>query len=137
MRACTPISTARAVRRHILLLVLTWCISLRWKARPPSNSRAVTPCIPCLSSMARKFSLSPHSTWREESKDRSIVEPVFIPDNLFDGSTPRLSCLELSNCGISWNLPLLKGHKYLEILTPFARPKLTVWLGAHYRVYVV
>jgi hypothetical protein len=75
------------------------------------------------------LSLSSHSTRRNK---RSIVERVSIPDTLFDGFTPRLSCLELRNCGISWNSPLLKGLKYLEILTPsaHARPKLTVWLDA-------
>ncbi|KAN0133101.1 hypothetical protein V8E53_009131 [Lactarius tabidus] len=54
-----------------------------------------------------------------------------IPDTLFDGSTPRLSCLEIRYCDISWNSPLLKGLKYLEIHEPSAnaRPDLTVWLG--------
>ena len=76
------------------------------------------------------LSLSSRSTRHD---DRSILERVFIPDTLFDGSTPRLSCLELrGHCGISWNSPLLKGLKYLEILDPSApaRPKLTVWLDA-------
>jgi hypothetical protein len=57
---------------------------------------------------------------------------IFIPDNLFNGCTPRLSCLELRNCGISWKSPLLKGLKYLKIRTPSeeTRPKLAVWLDA-------
>jgi hypothetical protein len=55
-----------------------------------------------------------------------------IPGTLFDGSTPRLSCLELRYCDISWNSPLLTGLKYLEINKPSVdtRPDLTVWLGA-------
>jgi hypothetical protein len=75
------------------------------------------------------LSLSSHST---RPVERSMLERVFIPDTLFGGSIPRLSWLELRNCGINWNSPLLKGLKYLEIFTPspHARPKLTVWLDA-------
>jgi hypothetical protein len=65
--------------------------------------------------------------------DRHILERrPSIHDTLFDSSTPRLSCLELSNCNISWRSPLLKGLKNLEILSPSAdtRPKLAVWLDA-------
>ena len=64
---------------------------------------------------------------------RGMVEELLcIPDTLFDGSAPRLSCLELRNCNISWTSPLLKRLKCLEILTPSADawPKLAVWLGA-------
>ena len=57
-------------------------------------------------------------------------DSTFIPDNLFDGCTPRLSCLELRNCDISWKSPLLKGLKYLKIITPFEMPELAVWLDA-------
>ncbi|KAN0124576.1 hypothetical protein V8E53_010694 [Lactarius tabidus] len=75
------------------------------------------------------LSLSSHSTRPDE---RGILERMSISDTLFDGSTPRLSWLELRNCGISWNSPLFKGLKYLEIFTPspHERPKLTVWLDA-------
>jgi hypothetical protein len=61
-----------------------------------------------------------------------FTEEMFIPDTLFNGCTPRLSCLELRNCNISWKSPLLKGLKYLDIRTPSrnARPKLAVWLDA-------
>ena len=61
-----------------------------------------------------------------------MASQVSVPDTLFDGTTPRLSCLELHNCNISWNSPLLKGLRYLEIRTPFAtaRPSLAVWLDA-------
>jgi hypothetical protein len=57
---------------------------------------------------------------------------VLVPDNLFDGTTPKLSCLELCNCDISWTSPLLKGLKSLEILTisEKTRPSLTIWLDA-------
>ena len=54
-----------------------------------------------------------------------------VPDTLFDGSAPGLSYLALRNCNISWNSPLIKGLKHLEILRPSvnARPELSVWLG--------
>ena len=57
---------------------------------------------------------------------------TIIPDNLFDGCTPRLSCLELLNCDIRWESPLLKGLRYLKIktLSDAARPQLAVWLDA-------
>src|SRR6266702_792197 len=43
---------------------------------------------------------------------------------------PRLSCLMLRNCDISWKSPLLKGLRHLDIRTPSAgrRPGLSVWL---------
>jgi hypothetical protein len=55
-----------------------------------------------------------------------------VPNTLFNGHTPRLSCLELRNCGIDWKSPLFKGLEYLEIITPStrARPNLVVWLDA-------
>ena len=56
-----------------------------------------------------------------------------IPDTLFNGTTPRLSCLELRNCIISWKSPLLKGLKHLEIRSPSEsdiRPSLSDWLDA-------
>ncbi|KAI9453541.1 hypothetical protein BJY52DRAFT_834312 [Lactarius psammicola] len=66
----------------------------------------------------------------EARRDVLIQPRVFVPDNIFDGTTPRLSCLELGNCDISWGSPLLKGLKHLEIRTPSAsrRPSLSVWL---------
>jgi hypothetical protein len=56
---------------------------------------------------------------------------LLIPETLFDGSAPGLSHLELRNCDISWNSPLLKGLEHLEILRPSAnaRPELSLWLG--------
>ena len=73
---------------------------------------------------------------RDENRG-ATDRPLFIPniqvlDTLFGGSVPRLSCLKLRNCNISWNSPLFKGLKYLEILTPFRmrRPTLAVWLDA-------
>ncbi|KAH9170622.1 hypothetical protein EDB89DRAFT_2187779, partial [Lactarius sanguifluus] len=62
--------------------------------------------------------------------DRTIGDPVAVLDTLFDGSTPRLSCLELCDCDISWNLMLLRGLKHLYIRTPFERPSLSVWLDS-------
>jgi hypothetical protein len=64
--------------------------------------------------------------------DGAPERQVFVPDTLFNGTTPRLSCLELHSCNISWKSPLLKGLRYLEIryLTPNARPSLSVWFDA-------
>ena len=70
---------------------------------------------------------------RDGRRSRTTREQLlFIPDTLFDGSTPRLSWLKLRKCNISWRSPLLKGLKYLEISTPStnARPNLAVWLDA-------
>ena len=53
---------------------------------------------------------------------------VSIPDDLFDGATPRLTSLVLRNCDFSWKLPLLKGLKHLDIHSPFDRPGLSDWL---------
>ncbi|KAH9172165.1 hypothetical protein EDB89DRAFT_1906442 [Lactarius sanguifluus] len=55
---------------------------------------------------------------------------AFVPDTLFDGSTPRLSSLELRNCDINWTSPLLGSLKHLEIRKPLTRPHLSVWLDA-------
>ena len=58
--------------------------------------------------------------------------PASIPDTLFDGATPRLSCLELRRCNISWKSPLLKGLRCLEVFSPskHERPSLADWLDA-------
>ncbi|KAF8267380.1 hypothetical protein EI94DRAFT_1730642 [Lactarius quietus] len=55
-----------------------------------------------------------------------------VPDALFDGTTPRLSRLNLYKCNISWKSPLLKGLTYLEISEPSkrVRPSLANWLDA-------
>ena len=62
----------------------------------------------------------------------SEYSKVSIPDTLFDGTTPRLSFLELGNCVISWNSPLLKGLTFLDIRGPHTgeMPSLSVWLDA-------
>ena len=69
---------------------------------------------------------------REDGNKRTGDVQLFVPDLqvLFGGSAPRLSCLKLRHCNISWDSPLLKGLKHLEILTPLrmARPTLAVWL---------
>jgi hypothetical protein len=66
------------------------------------------------------------------SRMRMDNDRSYIPDTLFDSSTPRLSYLELCDCNISWRSPLFKGLKHLKILTPSAsaRPGLAVWLSA-------
>ncbi|KAH9166925.1 hypothetical protein EDB89DRAFT_180479 [Lactarius sanguifluus] len=57
---------------------------------------------------------------------------VPVPVTLFDGSTPRLSRLELRYCDISWKSPFLRGLKHLKIsrLSTDARPRLSFWLDA-------
>jgi hypothetical protein len=57
---------------------------------------------------------------------------LFVPDSLFNGSTPRLSHLKLCNCRINWKSQLLRGLRYLQIRSPpaEARPKLAAWLDA-------
>ncbi|KAF8257863.1 hypothetical protein EI94DRAFT_1756479 [Lactarius quietus] len=66
----------------------------------------------------------------EAYRKRAPSLRVSLPDTLFGGTTPNLSCLELRNCEISWKSPLLKGLTYLEIRTLFSRPSLSVWLDA-------
>ena len=66
-----------------------------------------------------------------EENDHGATQPrVSIPDNIFDGATPALSCLVLRNCDLSWQSPLLKGLSHLEIREPSAgrRPSLSDWL---------
>ncbi|KAF8266003.1 hypothetical protein EI94DRAFT_1803646 [Lactarius quietus] len=66
--------------------------------------------------------------------DRFCTFRKEIQGRLPHSSTPRLSWLELYNCAISWHLSLLKGLKYLKILTSTVpvvwRPYLASWLGA-------
>jgi hypothetical protein len=64
----------------------------------------------------------------EESNHWSTETRVFIPDNIFEGATPRLSGLVLRNCKLSWKSPLLRGLKHLDIRSPFDRPDLSTWL---------
>ena len=54
----------------------------------------------------------------------------WIPDNLFGGFAPRLSNLELRNCNIEWESPLIRGVKHLTIDTTHQRPFLSNWLDA-------
>ena len=58
----------------------------------------------------------------EESQTRTWQ--VFVPDTLFDGTTPRLSCIKLWKCDISWDSPFLRGLKHLEIRSSSLRPSL-------------
>ena len=73
-------------------------------------------------------------SFREDGNKRLGGLSLIIPDLqvLFGGSAPRLSCLKLRHCNISWNSPLLKGLKHLKILTPLGmtRPELADWLDA-------
>jgi hypothetical protein len=65
-----------------------------------------------------------------DDESRTTHSRVSIPDNIFAGATPRLSCLVLRNCDISWKSPLLIGLTHLEIRTPSTgkRPSLSAWL---------
>ena len=55
-----------------------------------------------------------------------------IPENLFDGTAPNLTRLELEKCEISWKSPLLKSLRSLKILyfSVTEKPKLDDWLDA-------
>ena len=53
-----------------------------------------------------------------------------VPETLFSGIIPRLSCLEVRKYGISWTSPLLRGLRYLDIRRPSECPSLSVWLDA-------
>jgi hypothetical protein len=61
-----------------------------------------------------------------------IPARAVIPSNLFDGTAPRLSHLQLNHCDISWTSPLLKNLRLLDLhtLSPGARPSLGDWLDA-------
>ncbi|KAH8987731.1 hypothetical protein EDB86DRAFT_3104920 [Lactarius hatsudake] len=73
------------------------------------------------------LSLSGEKQWRLDGQPF-----VLVPVTLFDGSTPRLSRLELRYCDISWKSPLFRGLKHLKIsrLSTGARPRLSFWLDA-------
>ena len=102
--------------------------------------------LPSLCHLAvRTESADIHSTLRELASPAPILEYLslfsttelyranaYIPDTLFDGSAPRLSCIRLDHCGLSWKWPPLKGLNYLEIVKPAvdSRPNLAVWLDA-------
>jgi len=66
----------------------------------------------------------------EGYEPRAIQPRVAIPDNLFNGTTPRISCLELGNCDINWKSSLLKDLRHLEIRAPseHLNPSLSDWL---------
>ena len=82
------------------------------------------PTLECLS-----LSCQEDENQRMAGRQLSISD-IQVLHTVFNGCTPRLSCLKLRNCNISWNSPLFKGLDCLEILTPYkmARPTLAVWL---------
>ncbi|KAH9080334.1 hypothetical protein EDB83DRAFT_2670635 [Lactarius deliciosus] len=65
-------------------------------------------------------------------KKNKYRKQTSVTDTLFNGSTPKLSRLELRACDISWKSPLFRGLKHLKInsLSVDARPKLSFWLDA-------
>ena len=65
-----------------------------------------------------------------ETRSNLGSELKIIPETLFGGITPRLTCLELRECGISWKSPLLRGLRHLDICSPSTYPSLSVWLDA-------
>ncbi|KAH9058299.1 hypothetical protein EDB87DRAFT_1626864 [Lactarius vividus] len=77
---------------------------------------------PILEYLSLSDMASPYPSW-------APVE-TFVLDTLFDGSTPRLSCLRLSNCDINWNSPLFGSLKDLEISSPSDWSSLSAWLDA-------
>jgi hypothetical protein len=66
----------------------------------------------------------------QDNQDEIPDSQVSIPDTLFNGATPRLSCLELCNCAIKWKSSLLRGLEHLDIRSPHLRPSLSDWLDA-------
>jgi hypothetical protein len=65
-----------------------------------------------------------------KSRKRITGDHLFVPDTLFNGSTPRLSRLKLYNCEINGKSQLLRGLRYLEIrsLPADARPNPAAWV---------
>ncbi|KAN0125272.1 hypothetical protein V8E53_015636 [Lactarius tabidus] len=63
-------------------------------------------------------------------QDEILDSQVSIPNTLFDGATPRLSCLELCDCAINWKSPLLRGLEHLDIHSSYPGPSLSNWLDA-------
>ena len=63
---------------------------------------------------------------------KSAMPQVAITVNLFNCTAPRLTSLELENCGISWKSPLLRGLRTLKIhnLSTASRPELEDLLDA-------
>jgi hypothetical protein len=57
---------------------------------------------------------------------------LFLPKDIFEGTTPRLSFLQLFGINISWKSPLLRGLRYLQIYELNKENKLRVadWLDA-------
>jgi hypothetical protein len=70
-----------------------------------------------------------------EDRDRRPIgfrPRTIVPLNLFDGSAPRLSRLQIDHCDIGWTSPLFRGLRILDIqnLSLGARPRLGDWLDA-------
>jgi hypothetical protein len=65
-----------------------------------------------------------------KSLNETTGSHLFVPDTLFNGSTPRLSRLKLYNCEINGKSQLLRGLRYLEIrsLPADARPNPAAWV---------
>ena len=84
--------------------------------------------------------LSPAPTLESLSlySERQFLQPwlpplqLDVPETLFGGAMPRLSCLQLRNCNIGWKSPLLKGLRIFEMRSPSMTvlPTLSVWLDA-------
>jgi hypothetical protein len=79
--------------------------------------------------------ISPAPTLERLSLSRGgewIFLTLAVPESLFGGNTPRLSCLKLLHCDISWKSPLLRGLRCLDIRSPTANgvPSHSVWLDA-------
>lgn len=115
----------KAIQRELQRCVTRIC-DLRIRATPWDLRETLeslispAPTLECLSLSSEKRGLE-----------------VTIPETLFGGTTPRLSSLELRNCDISWESPLLKA---LDTSTYACHPRMrdrasrfgwTHWVRCH------
>ena len=82
--------------------------------------------------LERLVSPAPILEYLKLSCEQYWPKSLLLPDTLFNGTTPRLSRLEILNGDIYWTSPLLKGLKCLEIRSPSreSRPDLPAWLDS-------
>jgi len=87
--------------------------------------RLLTLPVPALESL----SLSASDVWRSINIGRAVAQ---IDPNIFSRTTPRLIRLEIYNCSINWDSPLLKCLQHLKLLyfSGSNTPDLQSWLDA-------
>ncbi|KAH9041379.1 hypothetical protein EDB85DRAFT_1476172 [Lactarius pseudohatsudake] len=149
----TPAGATKMLVRakSVPLYLEAWVPKFAWdKTRFSKFQKALQPCVSHISQLAisaQPFGLervlkelvSPApileylslsgKKYRGRTEDQPFVP---VPVTLFDGSTPRLSRLQLKYCDISWKSPLFRGLKHLKISRQSvgARPRLSFWLDA-------